>query len=86
MTLLRKEPTRDGDTEIHLLSHVPVAEARAGKLAVVYGNRWSIETAFFAITTTLSCEMQTLGYPKAALCAFCLALVAYKAVSVIKAA
>jgi hypothetical protein len=53
---------------------------------VVYGKRWSIETAFFEITTTLSCEMQTLGYPKAALCAFCLALVASNAVAVIKAA
>ena len=86
ITLLLKEPTRDGDTELHLLSNVPAAEARAGKLAVVYGKRWSIETAFFEITTTLSCEIQTLGYPKAALFAFCLALVAYNAVSVIKAA
>jgi DDE family transposase len=86
ITLLLKEPTRDGDTEIHLLSNVPAAEARAGKLAVMYGKRWSIETAFFEITTTLSCEIRTLGYPKAALFAFCLALVAYNAVSVIKAA
>ena len=53
---------------------------------MVYGKRWSIETAFFEITTTLSCEMQTLGYPKAALFAFCLALVASNAVSVMKAA
>lgn len=44
------------------------------------------QTAFFEITTTLSCEIQTLGYPKAALFAFCLALVAYNAVAVIKAA
>ena len=33
--LLRKEPTRDGDTELPLLSTVPAAEARAGKLAVL---------------------------------------------------
>jgi IS4 transposase len=25
----------------------------------VYGKRWSIETAFFEITTTLSCELNT---------------------------
>jgi hypothetical protein len=52
----------------------------------VYGKRWSIETAFFEITTTLSCEINTLGYPKAALCTLCLALMAYNAVSLIKAA
>lgn len=86
ITIKLKEPTRDGDTELHILSNVPVADARAGKLAVLYGKRWSIETAFFEITTTLSCEIHTLGYPKAALFAFCLALLAYNAVSVIKAA
>lgn len=86
MTLLLKEPTRDGDTELHLLSNVPAAEACAGTLAVLYGKRWSIETAFFEITTTLSCEMQTLGSPQAALLAFCLALGASNAVSVMKAA
>ena len=37
-------------------------------------------------TTTLSCEINTLGYPKAALFTFCLALLAYNAVSLIKAA
>src|SRR3989442_6849725 len=86
ITLLLKEPTRDGDTELHLLSNVPAAEARAGKLAVLYGKRWSMETAFFEITTTLSCEIQTFGDPKAALFAFCLALVAYNAVSILNAA
>jgi hypothetical protein len=59
MTLKLKEPTRDGDTELHILSTVPVADARAGKRAVLYGKRWSIETALFEITPTLSCEIQT---------------------------
>ena len=86
ITLALKEPTRDGDTELHLLSNIPVAEARAGQLAVVYGKRGSIEPAFFELTTTRSCEMQTLGDPKAALFAFCLALGAYHAVAVINAA
>jgi hypothetical protein len=84
--LALKEPTRAGDTALHLLSNVPSADARTGKLAVWYGKRWSIETAFFEITTTLSCEINTLGYPKAALLAFCLALLASNAVSVIPAA
>ena len=86
ITMLLKESTRDGDTTLHILSNVPSHRASATQLARVYGKRWSIETAFFEITTTLSCEINTLGYPKAALFTFCLALLAYNAVSLIKAA
>jgi hypothetical protein len=86
LTLARKEATRDGDMELHLLTHIPAQEARARTLVGVSGKRWTMETAFVALTTTLSCEMRTFGYPKAALFAFCLALVADNAVSVIKAA
>jgi hypothetical protein len=86
LTVKLKVPTRDGDTELYLLSNVPSGRATAAQLARVYGKRWSIETAFFEITTTLTCEINTLGYPKAALFAFCLALLAYNAVSLIKAA
>jgi hypothetical protein len=86
ITIVRKEPTRDGDTTLHVLSNVPGHRASATQLARLYGNRWSIETAFFEITTTLSCEINTLGYPQAALFTFCLALLAYNAVSLIKAA
>jgi IS4 transposase len=86
MTIKLTVPTRDGDTELHSLSNVPSGRASAAQLARVYGKRWSIETAFFEITTTLSCEMNTLGYPKAALFTFCLALLAYNAVALIKAA
>jgi hypothetical protein len=81
-----KVATRDGDTELHILSNVPSGRGTAARLARVYGKRWSIETAFFEITTTLACEINTLGYPQAALLTFCLALVAYNAVSLIKAA
>src|ERR671936_384277 len=86
MTIKLKVPTRDGDTELHILSNVPLQRASAAQLARLYGKRWSIETAFFEITTTLSCEINTLGYPKAALFTFYLALLAYNAVSLIKAA
>jgi Transposase DDE domain len=86
LTLTLKEPTRDGETELHILSNVPAQRASAAQLARLYGKRWSIETAFFEITTTLACEINTLGYPKAALFTFCLALLAYNAVSLIKAA
>lgn len=80
------EETEDGDTEIHLLSNVPANKARATALAELYRKRWTIEAAFLEITTTLTCEIETLAYPKAALFAFCLALLVYNAVSVIKAA
>jgi hypothetical protein len=86
ITIRLKELTRDGDSELHILSNVPIPRASAAQLARLYGKRWSIETAFFEITTTLACEINTLGYPKAALFAFCLALLAYNAVSLIKAA
>ena len=59
ITLALKEPTRDGDTELPLLSHVPAQEVGARKLVGVYGKRWTIETAFFELTTTLSCEIRT---------------------------
>jgi IS4 transposase len=86
ITIHLKVPTRNGDTKLHLLSNVPRGRASAAQLARVYRKRWSIETAFFEITTTLSCEINTLGYPKAALFTFCLALLAYNAVSLLKAA
>jgi Transposase DDE domain len=86
ITIRLKKPTRDGDTELHILSNVPTPRTCAAQLAWLYSKRWSIETAFFEITTTLSCEINTLGYPKAALFTFCLALLAYNAVSLIKAA
>ena len=41
---------------------------------------------FFELTETLTCEVKTLAYPKAAILAFCLALAAYNGISVIKAA
>src|SRR5262245_37618421 len=86
ITIKLQEPTRDGDTVLHILSNVPLPRASAAHLARLYGKRWSIETAFLEITTPLACESNTLGYPKAALCTFCLALLAYNAVSLIKAA
>ena len=86
ITIKLQEPTRDGDTVLHIFSNGPLPRASAAHLARLYGKRWSIETAFLEITTTLSCEINTLGYPKAALFTFCLALLAYNAVSLIKAA
>ncbi|HEX2714043.1 MAG TPA: hypothetical protein VHM88_17755, partial [Candidatus Acidoferrales bacterium] len=42
MTIKLTVPTRDGDTELHILSNVPRGRASAAQLARVYGKRWSI--------------------------------------------
>lgn len=86
ITVELDEPTRDGDAELHLLTNVPARQAAARKLANLYRKRWTIETAFQRLTETLTCEIRTLAYPKAALFAFCLALAAYNAVVVLQAA
>jgi Transposase DDE domain len=85
LTIELNEATRDGDTRLHLLTNLP-AKVSALQVADLYRRRWTIETLFFEVTTTLTCEIDTLCYPKAALFVFCLALVAANAVAVIKAA
>ena len=85
ITVELAKPTRDGETEIHLLTNLPVADASAKQVARLYAKRWTIERAFQDLTVALVCEINTLGYPKAALFGFCLALVAYNAVSLVKA-
>src|SRR3954452_17933889 len=86
VTVLLDQPTRDGDTELHLLTNVPAKDARAKVIADLYRRRWTIETAFQELEATLHSEINTLGYPKAALFAFCVALVAYDVLSTLKAA
>jgi hypothetical protein len=85
VTLVLDQPTRDGDTEIHILTNLPAKVANAAKVADMYRQRWTIEGRFYEITQTLDCEPNTLGYPKAALFAFCLALMASNAVALMRA-
>lgn len=86
ITGTRTEPTRDGDTALHRRRNVPTHRAAAAQRARLDGTRWRIATAFVESTTPLSCEMNTVGSPTAALVTFCLALWADNAVSRIKAA
>jgi IS4 transposase len=85
VTIKLDSPTRDGDTEIHVLTNLP---HRVGglKVAELYQKRWTIETAFGEVAQNLEGEIETLGYPRAALFAFCMALVAYNLLSVLRAA
>ena len=78
VTVKLDTPTRDGDTEIRILSNLPKT-VRAKTIATAYRSRWTIETAFQKLTTVLKCELNTLGYPQAALFGFCIAVVTFNA-------
>ena len=80
------QPTRDGDPVIDLLTNLPRKVASAKTVARLYRKRWTLETAFQQLEGHLHSELNTLGYPKAALFGFCLALVAYNALAVVWAA
>ena len=80
------QPTRHGDTEVALLTHLPISVADSTTIARLYLQRWNIEGMFQVITDTFNCELNTLGYPKAALFVFCLAIVAFNILSTVKAA
>lgn len=86
ITVVLDKPTRDGDPEIHVLSNLPRKDANARLIADLYRKRWTIEIAFQELEATLQSEISTLGYPKAALFAFCVAVVAYNIMSTVKAA
>lgn len=86
ITIALDKPNKDGETELHILTNLPRKAANAVQIADLYADRWTIETGFQHLTDDLRCEIDTLGYPKAALFGFCAACVAYNAVSVVKAA
>ncbi len=84
VTLALDQPTRDGDADIHVVTNLPQGIAAAA-VAELYRKRWTIEKRFYEVTQTLDCEPNTLGYPRAALFAFCLALATSNAVALLKA-
>ncbi len=80
------QATRDGDRVLYLLTNVPLRKASAKRVARLYRKRWTLETAFQHLEAYFHSEINTLGYPKAALFGFCLALVAYNMLAVVMAA
>lgn len=80
------EPTRDGERVLYVLTNLPRQAASAKTIARLYRKRWTLETAFQELEGHFHSEINTLGYPKAALFGFCLALVAYNALAVVWAA
>jgi hypothetical protein len=86
VTVKLDRPTRDGDAEIHLLTNLPAGDADALVAAQLYRDRWTLETAFQDLTVHLRCEPNTLGYPPAALFAFCVAAACYNVLAAVKGA
>ena len=80
------KPTQDGDREIAILTNVPERDAGAVVIADLYLNRWTVEGLFLTMTQILDGEQPALGYPKAALFTFAVALVSYNLASTVRAA
>ena len=78
--------TRDEDSDIFIITGLSQKAAGAKKIAELYRGRWTIETAFQELTTYFNSEINTLGYPKAAIFGFCISLVSYIILAVVKAA
>lgn len=55
-------------------------------VARLYRDRWQVENLFQVVTQLFRCEIKTLGYPRAALFSFSMALVTYNLFAVLKTA
>jgi IS4 transposase len=77
--------TEDGDRDLLLVTNLPQG-VKAEVIAQEYRGRWTIEKAFGELTLSLRGEIDTLGYPGAALLGYAVALVTYNLLSVCKAA
>jgi hypothetical protein len=90
------QSTRNQDGALHLLTNLPhevvdpVSKEKVAVTAVTiaegYRQRWSVENAFHTLTVELNCELNTLGYPAAALFGFSVAAMCYNAYSAALAA
>ena len=54
-------------------------------MAQTYKTRWTVEGAFQTLTDVLRCEVETLGYPRAALFSFATAVLVYNTYAVVQA-
>ena len=77
------QPTREGDTEIVLVTNLP-DEVSAIACCDAYRGRWQIENHFQTLTDLLHCEVPSLSYPRAALFAFSMSAVSGNALAVLK--
>jgi IS4 transposase len=83
IVLMLDVPTSDGDTAIELITNLPDSVS-ALTCCEAYRGRWQIEGHFQKLTDLLQCEVPSLSYPRAALFAFCMSLVASHALAMLK--
>ena len=76
-------PTREGETEVVLITNLP-AGVTAESCCAAYAGRWGIEGHYQILTDLLHCEVPTLGPPRAAWFAFSMSAVAGNALGVLK--
>ena len=70
---------------LHTAHADPVSPSGAGLfLRKLYRQRWALEQAFNEFTIHLCCELNTLGYPKAVLLAFCVAAISYNVLAALQ--
>lgn len=79
-------PTRDGDTEMAILTNLAPGIANAKTIADLYRRRWTVESLFARVERNLQSELAALGYPGAAVFTFAVALVASNVFAVVHAA
>ena len=77
---------REKETRTLYSHNLPLRKASAKRVARLYRKRWTLETALQHLEEYFHSEINTLGYHKAALFGFCLALVAYNMLAVVMAA
>lgn len=78
-------PTREGETEIRLITNLP-ATVHARRIAELYRKRWTLERHFDFLKNCLRAEVESLGRPLAAIFAMCMSLVTANALAAIKQA
>jgi hypothetical protein len=86
ITVALETPAEDGQNELRVVTNLPVERADAVQVAGLYRGRWTVESAFQRLARDLRSELDTLGYPRAALFGFCVAAATYNAVACVKGA
>lgn len=86
LRLKLNEATRNGETLLYSVTHLPRQTASTDCVSQLYQKRGRLETACKPSEAYFHAAINTLGSPKAALFGFCLALVAYNVLAVVLAA
>ena len=64
ITVKLYQPTRDGDTELHILTNVPMKAGNACKLADLYRKRWTIELDLSSLKIVMKMDVLRCKTPE----------------------